>query len=92
MTDYLIRAETAASALKTDGKQIGDTLLIAMVLKCLPAEYRTFSTIFSQNDTEVSLIDFKIQLKFFEETKTLFHCDSSDSVLKVKDKSKVNCY
>ena len=92
MTDYLIRAETAASALKTAGKQIDDTLLIEMVLKGLPAEYRIFSTIIAQKNTELSFMDFKTQLKSFEETEILLHCDSSDSIRKVKDKSKVKCY
>ena len=38
ITDYVIRAETAASSLKTARNGIDDTLLIVMVLKGLPSE------------------------------------------------------
>ena len=44
-TDYIIRAETAATALKTAEEVISDGLLIAMVLKGLPRNYKTFSTV-----------------------------------------------
>ena len=36
VTDYMVRAETAATSLKAPGKNISDSLLIAMVLKGLP--------------------------------------------------------
>ena len=36
--DYVIRAETAVTSLKTAGGTISDSLLIAMVVKGLPLE------------------------------------------------------
>ena len=91
MTDYVIRAETAAASLKTAGKEIDDTLLVAMVLKGLPSDYKTFATVISQKDTEVSFPDFKIQLKSYEETQNSLQSDTSDDVMKVKNKI-IKCY
>ena len=42
ITDYVLRAETAAASLKSAGETVSDSLLIAMVLKGLPTEYKTF--------------------------------------------------
>lgn len=42
ITDYVLHAETAAASLKSAGKTVSDSLLIAMVLKGLPAEYKTY--------------------------------------------------
>ena len=36
VTEYMIRAETAASSLKAAGETISDSLLVAMILKGLP--------------------------------------------------------
>ena len=36
LTDYIIRAETTATSLKSSGEIISDTMLIAMVMKGLP--------------------------------------------------------
>ena len=44
VTDYMLRAETAATALKTAGEVISDSLLVAMVIKGLPVEFKSFST------------------------------------------------
>ena len=51
VTDYVIRAETASTCLKTAGENISDTLLIAMVLRGLPSEYDSFATVITQKDT-----------------------------------------
>ena len=51
----MIRAETAVTSLKTAGEEISDSLLIAMVLKGLPAEYRTFSTVVTQKEKLMNL-------------------------------------
>ena len=58
ITDYVLHAETAAASLKFAGEKVSDSLLIAMVLKGLPPEYKTSSAIVSQRDEkdEVSRI------------------------------------
>ena len=38
----MIRAETAAASLKRAGEIISDSLLVAMVIKGLPVEYKPF--------------------------------------------------
>ena len=48
ITEYVVRAETADPSLKFAGES--DSLLIAMVLKGQPPEYKTFSAIVSQRD------------------------------------------
>lgn len=50
-TDYIIRAETAATSLKAAGEVISDGLLVAMTLKGLPTSYKTFATIVMQKET-----------------------------------------
>ena len=44
-TDYIIRAETAATSPKAAEEVISDRLLIAIALKGLPASYKTFSRV-----------------------------------------------
>ena len=56
---YVLRAETAAASLKSAGEKISDSLLIAMVLKGLPTEYKTFSAIVSQRDKKDDKMKFK---------------------------------
>ena len=52
-TDYIIRAETAATAHKITEKVISDGLLIAMVLKGLPRNYKTFLTVVIQRANDL---------------------------------------
>ena len=50
VTDYMIRAETVPTSLKTAGETISDSLLVAMVLKGLPLKFKPFSTVITQKD------------------------------------------
>ena len=50
-TDYMIRAEKAASALRAADEQVSDALLIAMTLKGLADEYKAFVAITTQSET-----------------------------------------
>jgi hypothetical protein len=43
IVDYVIRAETAATALRNADEAVSDAILIAMVLKGLPSNFKTFS-------------------------------------------------
>ena len=64
----MIRAETAAASLNDAGETVSDGLLIAMIIKGLSTEYRTFSTVVTQRESPMNFIDFKTALRNFEET------------------------
>ena len=68
VTDYVIRAETAAAALRDAGETVNDSLLIAMVLKGLPDEYKPFVVVVTQSAKEQNFTDFKVSLRSFEDT------------------------
>ena len=67
LTDFIIKAETAATRLKEAGENISDALLTAMILKGLPPTFQTFSTIISQREDPITFKDFKAALRTFEE-------------------------
>ena len=68
ITDFLIRAERASTALKAAGEVVSDGLLIAMVVKALPTHFETFATLASQNmNDDISFMKFKVSLRSFEE-------------------------
>lgn len=103
VTDYIIRAETASTALKNADEEISDPLLIAMVLKGLPENFRPFVVAVTQRDGEMTFTEFKTLLRSFEETeKSREQHESSkgDSVMssasktkaKTKDKKPWKCY
>ena len=60
VTVYIIQAETAATSLKTAKETISDSLLVAMVLKGLPPEFKPFATVITQKDKAVTFAEFKI--------------------------------
>lgn len=82
MIDYVICAETGSTYLKTAGETISDSLLIAMVLKGLPSEFKPFSTVVNQKDKDKKLSEFKVALRSFEETEKAYCEEPKDSVLK----------
>ena len=81
VTDYMLRAETAATSLKSSGEVISDSLLVAMLLKGLPAEFDSFSTVITQKDKELKFSEFKVSLRSFEETQKT--SKSEDSIMKL---------
>jgi DNA-dependent RNA polymerase auxiliary subunit epsilon len=104
VTDYMLRAETASTSLKSAGETISDSLLIAMIIKGLPSEqYRAFSTVVTQKDKEQSFAEFKVSLRSFEETQKLSDQGSAndDRIMEVNlgksgkpiaSKGKMLCY
>lgn len=93
MTDYTIRAETAATALKAAEEVISDGLLIAMVLKGLPSKYKTFSTVVIQREKQMSFGDFKTALRNHEENdKCCRPEENGDNVMYVKKKFDGKCF
>ena len=70
LTDYVIRAESAANALRNAGEVVSDRLLNAVVLKGLPHEYRPFRVIMEHMKKTTSLLELKKSLRSFEENET----------------------
>ena len=67
ITDYILKAEKAATSLKNASQTVSDPLLIAMMMKGLPEQYKPFCVVTTQNEvTEMS--KFKTNLHSFEET------------------------
>ena len=81
-TDYLIRAENAATFLKNSGEHISDYLLIAMCLKGLPSKYDTLKTVVTQRDIQMTFSQFKSSLRNFEETNKPRH-EPNNAVMNV---------
>ena len=81
VTDYIIRAETIATSLKSTGAQVEDAFLIAIVLKGLPNEYHTFSLFITQSEREMSFQEFKVSLRNFEENEKAVSAEKIDADL-----------
>jgi hypothetical protein len=106
VTDYVMRAETSAVALRNAKETVSDQLLIAMVLKGLPDSFQSFVAVVTQNDKKQTFTDFKIALRSFEETEKSRAAsgNTDDSVLKMnysrregtagyqKSKADAGCY
>jgi len=91
VTDYVIRAETAATALNNAGESISDSLLIAMILKGLPECYKPFVVVVTQSDKKQTFAEFKAALRSFEDTERARVSTVDDSVMKaVYDRPRVN--
>ena len=98
----MLRAETAAASLKTTGETVSDSLLIAMVLKGLLADYKTFSAIVTQRnekDKEMKFQEFRTLLRSYEERvkSRTPSTPGEDSVMNCKQKSppangSITCY
>ena len=84
ITEYVIRAETAAARLKQAGEQISEKLLIAMIIKGLPESFRPFTTIINSVD-DIKFSKFKSQLRDFEENEAArtSHISNKDDVYKL---------
>ena len=94
ITDYIIRAESAATALRNAEETISDALLIAMVLKGLPGTFHTFSAIVIQQEKEMSFLEFKTALRSFEENEKSRNRRSEDNIMALRSGEKFdgNCF
>ena len=63
LTEYIIRAETSSTALKSAGEAISDGRLIAMVMKGLPPSYKPFVVHITQSDKVLTFLNFKIAIR-----------------------------
>ena len=87
ITDYMIRVEKAASALRAADEQVSNALLIAMTLKGLPDEYKAFVAITTRSETVDTFQKVKQALSNFDETEKTRSTkakSSNDSVMKSK--------
>ena len=77
LTDYIIRAETSATALKSAGEIVSDGLLIAMVLKGLSNVYKPFVVVITQAEKPMTFQEFKVSLRNYEENEKA--CSSNNN-------------
>ena len=59
-TDYVIRAEKAVNALKNAGETISDSLIMSMLLKGLPENYKSFCTVVTQSKEDYKFVILKL--------------------------------
>ena len=94
-TDFIIRAETASTSLKTAGEIVSDSLLIAMCVRGLPPSFNSFATLITQNDDIDDFAKFKSSLRSFEETeksRALNNATVVDAVMHVATSGNFTCY
>ncbi|CAB4034762.1 Hypothetical predicted protein [Paramuricea clavata] len=58
----------AATVLRNAFEAVSDALLIAMVLKGLPSNFKTFSATVVQRDKQMTFVEFKVALRSNEES------------------------
>lgn len=86
--DYIIRAETAITALRSAGETLGDGLLVAMALKGLPESFKPFAIHVAHTYDNITFAEFKTKLRSFEETENIRATGSNDdSVMKTQGRT-----
>lgn len=84
VTEYVIRAETAITALRNADETLSDGLLVAMVLKGLPESFKPFTIHVTQRDETISFAEFKTKLRSYEDTEKMRAAGADDNVMQVR--------
>ena len=93
LTDYVLRAEVIATSLKSAGESgVSDPLLIAMVLKGLPVEYKPFSVVVMQSEKNYTFHEFKVALRDFEENEKVFNNNGQEHNVMRSSTDRIVCY
>ena len=93
-TDYLIRAERAATGLRKAGETITDNLVIAMILKGLPESFKPFVVVHTQLDKYKTLSAFKAALNNYSNTEAIRSTQEQSSAMasKTRKPTRVQSY
>ena len=84
ITDYIIRAENISNALKEAWEVISDGLMIYMILKGLPPNFKHFTTYISKKKT-LTFSEFKVCLRCYVETRRVcYPPEYSNDILQIK--------
>ena len=82
MINYVIRTEATLTALKNARGSLSDDLIIAMILKGLPDTFNPISIYAKHSSKELTFLEFKKQLRSFEDTDKYRHNSNDDNVMK----------
>ena len=78
-------AKNISNALKVAEEVISDRLLIAMVLKGLPLNFKPFTMVLTQKKKTLTLSEFKVCLRSYEETEHMYYPpDEFNNMLQMK--------
>lgn len=84
MTEYVIRAETAITALSKAGETLSDGLLIAAIVKGLPEISEPFAIHVSQSEDKMTFAEFNTQLCRYKDGENMRTTASEDTIMKVQ--------